>query len=1604
MLTGLLLQTGAVATARHVASTQDNPALPWPVFSTPTYIKASDTGLGDQFGRAVAVSGDTFVTGAWLEDGAATNAGAAYVFVRAGLTWAQQGYLQASNAGAGDGFGTSVAIFGDTLVVGAPTEDGPTNASVNAGAAYVFVRANGVWTEQAYLRGATPAAGNSFGTSVAIWGSTIVVGAPGDDGAGADAGAAYVFVRSGTTWTQQAVLRGTGLTAGDSLGRAVAAAQDTVIAGAPFRDGSGADAGAAFVFTRSAGVWSQQAVLTSSTAAAGDTFGWTVGLSGDTAVVGSPLDDTAATNAGAADVFTRTGASWAHAARLQAPAPGESDRFGYSVSLAGAIVAVGAPDEDGSGAQVNPAHDDALTGAGAAYVFARGAGNWQSHAYVKAHNPGASDAFGFAVAIWGEDLMVGATMEDGGDTGVDPPYHNIIADSGAAYLYRVAAATSVQAALPAEVEWGDFLGDAVAVSGDTVVVGAPGEAGSGTGVNPPVDNLAGELAGAAFVFERQGAGWVQQAYLKAPVRWNSQPEFGSAVAVSGDTIVVGSPVTPGPEFGSGYGEAYVYVRSGETWAYQATLRPSNPGREDLFGSAVAISGDTIVVGAPTEDGAGEGVNPPDSNTRPNAGAAYVFVRTGTSWTQQAYLKPLNSNSSAYFGLAVAIHGDVVAIGAPGDYSVAGGAGAVSVYRRSGSTWTHEAFLTALNAGALDHFGNSVALADGLLAVGAPYEDGSGAGVQPPYNDSMPDAGAVYLFRWNGLEWAEDLYLKAPAPASFERFGMRVALDGDFVAAGAPWDSRAGLGLNPTSAGSVTEAGAVHAFRRAGSSWVPHASVKPTDRTIVRGLFGFAVGLDQGRMVTGTPELYRDTTPGTPYVYDLATLPDAPVVTDVTAGDGQVTVPFVLGGTGGGQVSNVEYSLDDGVTFHPRSPASTTSPLVLTGLTNGTTSTVRVRAISTVGTGAMSDGHLTQVGLAPQLTQSPAAATVKAGAPAQFTATASGAPAPTYQWQVSTNAGGSWQPVPAEAPYTGTTSATLAIAAAPVDWHGRQYRVVASNTLGSTTSAPVALTVRGDASLSPASLRLAVAKDGPVLTAVTGTTTITVAFAGASTNWSASSNVSWLQVESASGSGPGLFTISVTNPGDVIGAASALTGTITVATPDAPAPSVTLPVDLTVVAATSSPFGQVDTPDQDATDVQGAIGITGWALDDIGVAAVTIYRECLPFDNPASCQDVLNHRLVFLGDAAFVSGARPDVAALFSSYPAAHRAGWGLMILSPMLPHVSNGLAFGGQGALSLYAVATDVEGRRVLLGRTTNPADPAFAAPTRITMSNDTIAKPFGVIDTPAQGATVSGIIANAGWVLTPDSDTSSGNGDIQMPTTGVTLTLFLDGLPITQLTYNQCRGSNLFGGGSAMLAPTTYCDDDVASIFGHATPQAPFTSRPANATRFRNLDAGRGAIASTTIDTRLLSNGAHTLAWSATDSQGRTEGIGSRFIMVLNSTTDSAATLAPPAIATLPQATADTQGVWYRTGFDLAERWHPLPGGGGASAITLPVGGRLEVWMGASIDAAYLVTDTTLQPLPGASLEGPRLAWVPPVAFVGTYELAIVRGAETIRFAVTVR
>ena len=260
-------------------------------------LTASDNAAGDWFGISVSISGDYVAVGAYLDDDNGNESGSAYVFKRSGTSWAQEAKLLPADGAAGDHFGKSVSISGDYAVVGARNDDDNGNES---GSAYVFKRIGTSWAQEAKLLPADGAEGDNFGQSVSISGDYAVVGARNDDDNGSDAGSAYIFKRTGTSWAQEAQLFASDGAAGDIFGFSVSISGDYAVVGALHDDDNGSHSGSAYLFKRTGTSWTEEAKLLASDGAADTHFG-VVSISGGYAAVGAFLNGS---DAGSAYLYT----------------------------------------------------------------------------------------------------------------------------------------------------------------------------------------------------------------------------------------------------------------------------------------------------------------------------------------------------------------------------------------------------------------------------------------------------------------------------------------------------------------------------------------------------------------------------------------------------------------------------------------------------------------------------------------------------------------------------------------------------------------------------------------------------------------------------------------------------------------------------------------------------------------------------------------------------------------------------------------------------------------------------------------------------------------------------------------------------------------------------------------------------------------------------------------------------------------------------------------------------------------------------------------------------------------------------------------------------
>jgi hypothetical protein len=770
------------------------------------------------FGYDTAMWGDVLVVGAYNED----VGGAVYVFRRhegGADNWGLVQRLTASDAEADDWFGESVAVWGDVIVVGA---DGEDTIAADAGAAYVFQRADGGsdnWDQVAKLMASDGDVNDGFGVTTAVWGDVIVVGAPFKN---ASTGAVYVFQRMETgddAWGEVKKLTASGSVSDDLFGWAVAVWGDTIVAGARGHNNS---AGAAFVFERQESTsddWGEVKTLTAAAGEDDDQLGYSVAIWGEVIAVGAVGEDGAQTNAGAVYLFQREkggAGQWGQMAHLQASTPVASACFGQSVALWGDRLLVGAFQDDGKTAQT-----------GTAYVFLRtkdGTDTWQEE--KKVFDPGGvyNDGFGRAVTLWGSQMAVGAHRQDPGLT-----------NEGAVYVYGSRAETwsALGVRIVDGLEDYDRFGHAVDVSGDIAVVGAP---------------LTGDTtaSGKAYVFYRVVEGstehWVLVKTLteSSPGYWY---RFGDAVAVSGDVIVVANDVDMNEN------TAYVFQRNAggkDNWGEVAQLSLPNSEANAVIRWKMDIDGDVIVIG---------------SAQYGTYGVACVFQRDEggkDNWGQTAQLTPNDTSECLLFGYDVAVSGDLVVVGDMYWGDSPDTIGAVFVFHRQAGgpdAWGEVARLTADGAAGWDSLGHSVAI-DGDTIAAYAFGDSAAGSL----------AGAVYVFQRSGdglTTWTQvDKLIPADIDAD-DYFGFNLALTGDVLFASAHRHD-----------GAFSETGAVYVYhRQSDGHYVQVQKIDPFYET-EDGRFGESLAASGDVLVVGTDSMGLDETSNlTGIVQFFYTVPD-----------------------------------------------------------------------------------------------------------------------------------------------------------------------------------------------------------------------------------------------------------------------------------------------------------------------------------------------------------------------------------------------------------------------------------------------------------------------------------------------------------------------------------------------------------------------------------------------------------------------------------------------------------------------------------------------------------------------------------------------------------
>jgi alpha-tubulin suppressor-like RCC1 family protein len=516
---------------------------------------------------------------------------------------------------------------------------GATNFALSSNVTGGTITPYKVWkeNEDQILYGSDPGAGDHFGHAVAVDGNYAVVGSRYNDTGGTDRGAAFIFHKSGGTWTEQAMVQPSDTANDDWFGRGVAISGDYVIVNAYAKTTNNTGQGAAYIFYRSGTSWTQQAKLNASDGEAGDAYSYSVDIDGDYAIVGSLNEDPGGTsNAGSAYIYVRSGTSWSQQAKIQASDKEANDTFGRGVTISGDYAAVGADNEDTSGSN-----------AGSVYIFK----------YDATTPP--------------DDLP----PVDSVGTGFNYKRYTAL-DTSTHYVYKMwrnsasdwrtpspASANTIKVLKTDSTDWSDNdTTDTNPEYVDTTTYSGKVSLGQSAG---PTENY-------RFSVPTFGS-WSQQQKIQSD-DIQADDYFGGGagqgVSLSGDTLAVGARKedTGGSEAGSVY--IFKKASGSETWSQEAKLQASDVSADSQFGMSVSLSGDILAVGANQEDTIGT-----------DAGAAYIFERSGTTWTEVKRITASDGQANDEFGTSISTDGTTTFVGAYGEDTKGGGAGAAYVYEK-----------------------------------------------------------------------------------------------------------------------------------------------------------------------------------------------------------------------------------------------------------------------------------------------------------------------------------------------------------------------------------------------------------------------------------------------------------------------------------------------------------------------------------------------------------------------------------------------------------------------------------------------------------------------------------------------------------------------------------------------------------------------------------------------------------------------------------------------------------------------------------------------------------------------------------------------------------
>jgi hypothetical protein len=753
-----------------------------------TKLLPTPIGLGGDFtnfGESIAIEGDTAVLGAPNMD----SHGLAYIYNYDGAIWNEVAILRPSDGRSEDQFGISVSISNNRILIG--SSHNSSNEILASGSAYIFEKVNGEWSQSHKLNCSAVERFGRFGHAVSLVGNRAAIGAYDSYNPANEEGLVCIFDFNNGKWVESQVLY-TEDSQSKYFGHSLDLSENRIIIG-DYRDSSnGSISGAAYIFDFENESWILKQKLFADEIESFDYFGYSVSVNGDKALIGARGDDDLKSASGAAFVFELNNDVWQQKQKLL-PSDGiELGLFGYSVNLISNRAYIGSPGIDSTN-NYN----------GAVYVFDYDDISWNQTKKITATDGELNDQFGYSIATFENSLFVGSLLDD--DNGIN---------SGSVYFLKYDTFDWVEfQKLDSNTNIGamnDNFGRSVSFQGNRALIGAPG------------DDERGNFSGSAYIFDRINNDWVLTQKL-TPTSLQDQDDFGFSVSLDGNRAVIGSPQQGIFNGIQGGGKVYVYELIGDTWIEKQKLEAIDSSAGNKFGYSVSLLGDTLAVGS-HQDGAGstyifdyesgnwnqtqklianDGVNGDkfgisisldinklvigaerdrltELGTSTRIGSAYVFEREEYTWIQTAKIIPpviIGLEVGMNFGNAVGIKEDILLIGARTDkYNNNYSNGTVYFFRFLEAEWQLVQKLYSINSVNTFNFGNSLDFNESKLVIGADYS-----------NENNINSGAAFIYYYENGSWNSSHNIFVEDGDYNDYFGKSVSLYNDEVLVGANGD-------------------------------------------------------------------------------------------------------------------------------------------------------------------------------------------------------------------------------------------------------------------------------------------------------------------------------------------------------------------------------------------------------------------------------------------------------------------------------------------------------------------------------------------------------------------------------------------------------------------------------------------------------------------------------------------------------------------------------------------------------------------------------------------------------------------------------------------------